>query len=413
MVNPPEPFPDLDWSPERARALGDAALEMYEEWLRRLPDLPVDRGRNAVEVSEAVHLDVPAKGMRDEELLEYLRKLVFDYSMYPGHPGFLAYIVGGGTVPGAIADLVAAGINQNLGGWRLSPGATEIELHLVRFFADRFGLPPEAGGLLVSGGSIANFVGLKAARDAKGGVGLGTGGLTGVTQLVAYTSSEVHFATTRAADMIGIGTDHVRLIEVDDRYRMDMDALAIHIEEDLEAGLQPFCVIASLGTVATGAIDPLEPIADLCKRHGLWMHVDAAYGGPIVLSDELRFLAAGVERANSIAFDPHKWLYTPQSGGCIIVRDVELMRRAFDVDYVAYVVKDEEHTDWGIDLGRHSPNFSRGFWALKVWVSLLAHGRRAYGRRISHDAELARYLGARAEEHEEFELMTPVGLSIA
>src|SRR5665809_53285 len=146
MVNPPEPFPDLDWSPERARALGDSALEMYEEWLRRLPDLPVDRGRNAAEVSEAVHLDVPAEGMRDEELLEYLRKLVFDYSMYPGHPGFLAYIVGGGTVPGAIADLVAAGINQNLGGWRLSPGATEIELHLVRFFTERFGLPQEAGG---------------------------------------------------------------------------------------------------------------------------------------------------------------------------------------------------------------------------------------------------------------------------
>jgi glutamate/tyrosine decarboxylase-like PLP-dependent enzyme len=131
-----------------------------------------------------------------------------------------------------------------------------------------------------------------------------------------------------------------------------------------------------------------------------------------MLADDLRPLFDGIERADSIAFDPHKWLYTPQSGGCIVVRDVELMRRAFDVDYVAYVVKDEEHTDWGIDLGRHSPNFSRGFWALKVWISLLAHGRTAYGRRISHDAALARYLGARVEDHEEFELMTPVGLSI-
>src|ERR671919_2013978 len=135
MVYPPEPFPDLDWSPERARALGDAALEMYEEWLRRLPDLPVDRGRNAVEVSEAVHLDVPAKGMRDEELLEYLRKLVFDYSMYPGHPGFLAYIVGGGTVPGAIADLVAAGIKPNLRGGRSRSGAPPIEVALAPLFS--------------------------------------------------------------------------------------------------------------------------------------------------------------------------------------------------------------------------------------------------------------------------------------
>ncbi len=411
MVNPPEPFPDLDWSPERAKALGDAALEMYEEWLRRLPDLPVDRGRNAAEVSEAVHLDVPAEGMHDEELLEYLRKLVFDYSMYPGHPGFLAYIVGGGTVPGAIADLVAAGINQNLGGWRLSPGATEIELHLVRFFAERFGLPPEAGGLLVSGGSIANFVGLKAARDAKGGVGLRTGGLTGVTQLVAYTSSEVHFATTRAADMLGIGTDHVRLIEVDDRYRMDVDALASRIEEDAEAGLQPFCVIASLGTVATGAIDPLEPIADLCERFGLWMHVDAAYGGPIVLSDELSGLAAGVERADSIAFDPHKWLYTPQSGGCILVRDVAHLAESFSYQ-AGYVYENKELTGRGIDLSWLGPQLSRSFWALKVWVSLLSHGADTYGRRIAHDVALTRYLAERIEASDRFEIAAPVGLSI-
>ena len=171
-------------------------------------------------------------------------------------------------------------------------------------------------------------------------------------------------------------------------------------------------MVANGGTVSTGVVDPLEEIADLCEEEDLWFHVDAAYGGPAMLADDLRPLFAGIERADSIAFDPHKWLYTPQSGGCVVVRDMELMRRAFDIDYVAYVVKDEEHTDWGLDLGRHSPNFSRGFWALKVWVSLLAHGRTAYGRRISHDAALARYLGARAEESDEFELMTPVGLSI-
>ena len=411
MVNPPEPFPDLDWSPERARALGDAALEMYEEWLRRLPDLPVDRGRNAAEVSEAVHLDVPAEGMRDEELLEYLRKLVFDYSMYPGHPGFLAYIVGGGTVPGAIADLVAAGINQNLGGWRLSPGATEIELHLVRFFADRFGLPDEAGGMVVSGGSIANFIGLKAARDARGGADVRATGLTGGPQLVAYTSGEVHFATTRAADMIGIGTNNVRLIAVDDHYRMDVAELESRIDEDLDAGLQPFCIVASLGTVATGAIDPLEPIADLCERHGLWMHVDAAYGGPIVLAEELRSLAAGVERADSIAFDPHKWLYTPQSGGCILVRDVAHLAESFSA-HAGYVYEDKELTGRGIDLGMLGPQLSRSFWALKVWVSLLSHGADTYGRRIAHDVALTRYLAERIEASDRFAIAAPVGLSI-
>jgi len=411
MVNPPEPFPDLDWSPERARALGDAALDMYEEWLRRLPDLPVDRGRSAVEVSEAVHLEVPAEGMADEELLDYLRKLVFDYSMYPGHPGFLAYIVGGGTVPGAIADLVAAGINQNLGGWRLSPGATEIELHLVRFFADRFGLPDEAGGLVVSGGSIANFIGLKAARDAKASANARTVGLSSGPQLVAYTSSEVHFATTRAADMIGIGTDHVRLIGVDDQYRIDLAELGRRIEEDLAAGLQPFCIVASLGTVATGAIDPLEPIADLCERYGLWMHVDAAYGGPIVLADELRHLASGVERADSIAFDPHKWLYTPQSGGCVLVRDVAHLAESFSYD-AGVIYENKELTGRGIDLSLLGPQLSRSFWALKVWVSLLAHGSETYGRRIAHDVALTRYLAERIEASDCFEIAAPVGLSI-
>jgi aromatic-L-amino-acid decarboxylase len=411
MPTPPDPLPDLDWAPERARAMGDAAVAMYEEFLKRLPELPVDRGQKATKVSEAVHLEVPARGLSDDELLSYLRKVVFDNSMYPGHPAFLAYIVGAGTVPGAIADLVAAGINQNLGGWRLSPGATEIELHLVRFFAQRFGLPPEAGGLLVSGGSIANFVGLKAARDAKGGVGLRASGLTGVKQLVAYTSSEVHFATTRAADMIGIGTDHVRLIEVDDHYRMDVAALDGRIEEDLEAGLQPFCVIASLGTVATGAIDPLGPIADLCERHGLWMHVDAAYGGPIVLSDELRSLAAGVERANSIAFDPHKWMYTPQSSGCILVRDVAHLAESFSY-HAGYVYENKELTGRGIDLSWLGPQLSRSFWALKVWVSLLAHGVETYGRRIAHDVALTRYLAECIEERDCFELAAPVGLSI-
>jgi glutamate/tyrosine decarboxylase-like PLP-dependent enzyme len=212
--------------------------------------------------------------------------------------------------------------------------------------------------------------------------------------------------------MLGLGSGHVRKVAVDDGYRIRVDELRAAIAEDRAAGVHPVAVVANAGTVSTGVVDPLEAIADVCRDEDLWFHVDAAYGGPAMLADDLRPLFAGIERADSVAFDPHKWLYTPQSGGCVVVRDMELMRRAFDVDYVAYVVKDEEHTDWGIDLGRNSPNFSRGFWALKVWVSLLAHGRAAYGRRISHDAALARYLGARAEESDEFELMTPVGLSI-
>ena len=216
----------------------------------------------------------------------------------------------------------------------------------------------------------------------------------------------------RGTDLLGIGTENVRHIGVDDGYRMRVDELLTAIADDRGAGLRPFAVVGNAGTVSTGAVDDLDAIADVCRDEGLWFHVDAAYGGPAMLADDLRPLFDGIERADSVAFDPHKWLYTPQSGGCVLVRDIDLFRRSFDPAYVAYIVKDEEHTDWGIDLGRYSPNFSRGFWALKVWVSLLAHGRSAYARRISHDAALARYLGARAEERDEFELMVPVGLSI-
>ncbi|MGZ4152219.1 MAG: pyridoxal phosphate-dependent decarboxylase family protein, partial [Actinomycetota bacterium] len=213
------------------------------------------------------------------------------------------------------------------------------------------------------------------------------------------------------ADMLGIGMDHVRHIEVDEHYRIRVDELRAAIADDRAAGRVPFAVVASAGTVATGAVDPLEAIAAVCTEEGLWMHVDAAYGGPAMLADNLRPAFAGIERADSIAFDPHKWLYTPHSGGCVVVRNMAHLAESFDV-HASYTIQEKEYTQHGIDLGRHGPQFSRGFWALKVWVSLLAHGREAYGRRISHDAALARYLGARVQEREEFELSAPVGLSI-
>ena len=180
---------------------------------------------------------------------------------------------------------------------------------------------------------------------------------------------------------------------------------------DRADGVRPFAVVGSAGTVATGAVDPLEELAQLCRDEGIWFHVDAAYGGPAAFTDDLRPLFAGIERADSIAFDPHKWMYTPHSGGCVLVRDLQLLVDSFSIQ-ATYVRQDKERTGRGIDATQLGPQFSRGFSALKIWVSLLAHGRQAYVRRISHDAELARYLGARVQERPDFELACPVGLSI-
>ena len=411
-MDAPEPLRDLDWDPKRARALGEGAIDIWADWLAQLPQLPVYPGLRVDETRNTIQVDIPEDGWPDEQIIDYLRKIVFEVSMFPGHPGFMGYITGSGTVPGAVADLVASAINQNVGGWRLAPAATEIELALITWLASRFGLGDRAGGILVSGGSVANFVGLKVARDAIGGMELRNTGLAQGTPLTIYTSEEVHFATTRAADMLGLGFDAVRRIPVDPEYKLDILETARRIEADLNDGFKPLAIVANVGTVATGAVDPLPDIADLCRRYGLWFHADAAYGGPAVLAEDLRPLLTGIERADSIAFDPHKWLYTPHSGGCLLVKDVDGLGASFAPLGATYIHEDKERTGRGIDFGSLGPQLSRSFWALKVWISLLAHGTKAYGLRISHDAALARYLADRAGSRPDFEVSAPVELSI-
>lgn len=410
MAKRPGPMPALDVDPKRIRALVDGAGDLVQELLERLPSLPVHTPRTIDEVRAVVARPLPEEGLGDHEVIAYLRDIVFSASMYPGHPGFLAYVVGAGTAHGAVADLVAAAVNQNVGGWRLGPGATELELYLTGWFARAFGMPEGAGGLVTSGGSMANFIALKVARDRTLGLGVRENGVAGA-RLTAYTSGEVHFATTRAADMLGLGSASVRQIAFDERYKIDMAELRDRIRRDRDEGFQPFAVIATAGTVGTGAVDPLAEIADLCRDEGLWMHVDAAYGGPGVLSDELKPLFDGIERADSIAFDPHKWMYTPQSGGIVLVRDLQWLSDSFAA-HATYVHEDKELTGRGLDLGMMGPQLSRSFWALKIMVSVLAHGTRAYGERIAHDAALARYLAELVNEHDELELMAPVELSI-
>lgn len=408
MAEKPAPYRELDWDPERARAFADAIVAVWTELLDSLRDGPVvppDLTREVV--ANAVALEVPEEPMPADELVAYLRKAVLDYSLKTGHPAHLAYITGAGTVPGAAADLLASGLNPNVGGWLLAPAATEIELRLTQWLAGRFDLPETAGGLIVAGGAIANFIALKAARDAIAGQDIRRAGVK--EGLALYCSEEAHVTIDRAADMLGLGTDAVRHIPVDDGLRIQPDALAEAIQADLQAGIRPVAVVGTAGTTGTGAIEPLSELAEIAAEHGLWFHVDAAYGGALGLSDELRPLLRGIERADSITLDPHKWMSTPLGSGCILVRDAQKLSDSFGV-YASYVHEDEE-LDRGVNLGFMGPQFSRGFDALKVWVSLLAHGRAAYARRIEHDIELTRYLASRVDEHPEFELIAS-GLSI-
>jgi glutamate/tyrosine decarboxylase-like PLP-dependent enzyme len=406
MTDRPAPVTDLAWDAERARALGGEVVELWGELLERLPSLPVGGRATAAEVRAAVTRDIPAEPLSMEALLATLRTIVLQHATHTGHPGFMAYISGSGTIPGAAADLVAAAINQNVGGWRLSPAATEIELHLCRWFSARLGMPAGSGGYVTSGGAMAAFVALKAARDARAGWAVRELGTRAGPPLTLYASAQVHDVNTRAADMLGLGRDAVRIIPCDAELRMRVDALRAAVVNDLAKGCRPIAVVATAGTVGTGAIDPLDAIADVCAEHGLWMHVDGAYGGVAALTSTLRPLFRGIERADSVAFDPHKWLYTPHSGGVLVVRDMQSLAGAFSID-PSYVYEDKAVTGRGTDLYALGPQFSRGFHALKIWVSLLAHGWSAYERRITHDVALACYLHDLAAAHPQLETIGP------
>jgi aromatic-L-amino-acid/L-tryptophan decarboxylase len=411
----PRPADDLSWPIDKARDMGARALSLWAEFLEKLPSLPVSRVWKGRDLARELDLHVPDGPTSLDGVMGMLRTLLFETSMYPGHPRFMAYVTGPGTIPGTLADLLGAVLNANVGGYRLAPAATEMEQFLTRWFAcELFGLPLGAGGIMVSGGAMANFVALKAARDRTMGYDVRARGVAGGgtdPRVAWYASTEVHAVVDRAADMLGLGSAMVRKIGTDASGRMDIEKLRAAILEDLSKGIRPAVAIGTAGTVATGVIDPLAQIADTCRLHDMWFHVDGAYGGLAVMAPALRPLFHGIERADSIAFDPHKWLYTPHSGGCVVVRDLQLLADSFAV-HATYVHDDKERTGNGIDQAMLGPQFSRGFQALKVYVSLLAHGKDAYARRIAHDCELARWLGHVVDEHPELERGAEPGLSI-
>ena len=248
---PLAPVTDLAWDADRARDLGGRMVALWGELLERLESMPVGGRATAAEVRAAVTRDVPDEPLAIDELVASLRTIAFEHSTYTGHPGFMAYISGAGTIPGAAADLLAAALNQNVGGWRLSPAATEIELHLGRWFARRLGLPDAAGGYVTSGGAMAAFVALKAARDARAGWSIREMGARAGPPLTFYASSQVHDVNTRAADMLGLGRDAVRSIACTDDLTMNVDVLRSTIARDIRNGYKPVAVVATAGTVST------------------------------------------------------------------------------------------------------------------------------------------------------------------
>jgi len=406
-----EPYETLD--PENWEKLRNLAHRMVDDaigYIEKVEDRPVWQAVPpdvAAEFSEPV----PVEPTEPEQVYQQFLKKIMPYPMGNIHPRFWAWYMGNGTVFGALSDFLAAIMNSNLGGGHHA--AVYVEEQVVNWMKEMLGLPGDASGLLVSGGSMANLVGLTVARNTGAGYDIreqGVGSSTG--PLTIYASKEVHSSVQKAIELLGLGRNSLRNIDVKPDYTIDIVQLSAVINADRAAGCLPVCVIGNAGTINTGAIDDLNALADLCRREKIWFHVDGAIGAVAVLSERIKTRLSGIERADSVALDLHKWMHVPFEAGCVLIRSEEAHRKSFSLtpDYLAHETRGLPgghiwFSDYGLQL-------SRNFRALKVWMSIKEHGLKRYGRMIDRNIEQAAYFGRLVEHAPDMELLAPIVLDI-
>ena len=396
-----------DLSPRDFRKIGHDLVDRVADFLSELPDKPVAPALSPREMHALLGTTdrVPKKGEKASRIAKHAARLVLNNSTLNGHPRFFGYITSSASPIGALADMIAASANPNCGAWALSPIASEIEKQTVRWIADLIRYPAECGGLLVSGGNMANMVCLIAAVRAQADWDVRALGVSAGNSLRIYASSEVHTWLQKGADICGLGTNAFRPVPVDDTLAMDLKALERLIAEDRKAGHRPAIVIGTAGSVSTGAIDPLPQIAALCKRENLWFHVDGAYGAPAAVLPDAPGALKALSLADSVAVDPHKWLYAPIEAGCALVRDPEKLRGAFSF-HPPYYRFEGDAEDPPTNFYEWGPQNSRGFRALKVWMTIRQVGRDGYVRMIRDDIALAREMCDVASKEKELEVLT-------
>jgi len=397
-----------DW--QTFRTEGHRMLDDILDYIQNIRERPVWQPIPD-EVRARFHGPLPIAPADLATVHEEFMRHILPYATGNVHPGFMGWVHGGGTPAGMLAEMLAAGLNANLGGRDHVP--IEVERQIVQWMRQLFGFPESATGLFVTGASMANLIGVLIARDAELGFEVRCAGLAANSgRLTAYASAAAHGCIGKALDICGLGSDALRPIATDSRHRIDLQALEKALAEDRSAGFQPFLIVGTAGTVDTGAIDDLTALADLSRREGLWFHVDGAYGALAILAPDLAPRLKGIERADSLAFDFHKWGQVPYDAGFVLVRDGMLHRNAF-ASSAAYLRREDRGLaagpPWPCDFG---PDLSRGFRALKTWFTLKVYGLEALGAVISDTCVLARYLENRILATPELELLAPVELNI-
>jgi len=372
------------------------------DYLGNLRDRRVYRQMSSREIRDRLDAALPTKGVDFDGLLKVFRETIIPFSRQNAHPRMFGYVQSPGIPVAAFADLLASTLNANLTVWRSAPAPVEMERLTIDWIRQILGFNAEAGGLFVSGGSMANLAAIAAARQAKD---------DSAGRLRIYASSETHFSIAKAAALLGIARENVRHVAVDERFRIRADDLVAKITADLEEGYVPFCVVANARTVNTGAVDPLAEIREVANRFQLWMHVDGSYGALAVLAESARKLFAGIEQADSVALDPHKWLYLPVDVGCVIYRAPEIARAAFahEAEYTRII---GEEADEAFAFWDYGPELSRRFRALKVWMLLKGIGLDSLSEAVESNLACARYFESMVRSSDDFEMVAPVELSI-
>ena len=408
MSGPEEPRvagPDVDGlelDPETMRELGYRVVDLLVERLERLDDSRVWRGASRAEMESRLREPPPEEPTDFEELIGRLEKDVLPFTGQHDHPRFFGYIPSSPTWPGVLGDFLASGVNIFAGTWLQSAGASTVELVVIDWFRQWLGYGGRASGILLPGGSLANLTALACAKEAKAGGRAATA--------VVYVTPQSHSSLTRALHVLGFEADQVRSVPVDDRLRMRADALAAAMDADVLAGRRPLVVVANAGATNNRAIDPQGEISAVCAEQDAWFHVDAAYGGFAILTERGRAWLDGIDEADSVTLDPHKWLYQPYECGCLVVRNGPLLSQAFHIlpDYL----QDTAVGGVEVNFADRGLQLTRSARALKVWLSLHHFGVRAFRAAIDRALDLAVLAEERVRASEELELLSPASLGI-
>lgn len=401
----------LDFDLEELRRILYRTSDEVVEIFRGMEERKIFQAGSPGSVRQLFSDSLPREGAAYDDVLREIKDKVIANSTVSINPRFLAYFTGGANQAAIPAELIAAALNQNVAKWHIAPSATEVERQTVRWICEFIGYPVTAAGCIISGGSQANFEGLAVARK----VHLRKLGLEDkdvLSNLMIYVSSEGHSSIEKAAVVLGFKREHIVKIQIRDDHKIDCAKLKERIKTDKEMGKIPFCVVGNAGTTNTGAIDPLEDLAEICAENNLWFHVDAAYGGPVAGTEKYAHLFKGLEKGDSLIIDPHKWFYIPFEAACLLVKEPEHLRETFSLlpDYLRSDNKDAEER---FDSMEYTFELTRSFKALKIWTTFKVYGAEALRKSIEADIEKINHLAGVIKSSEDFELLAPTPLSVA